>query len=356
MWPFSFRRNPEPWEPRDRRPVNWAQLLWKNPPIVHAWPSTGLPLGAVSTLGPALRERAATFLITTAWTIESGDGAHRLLEAMRSYRASHERHQFVFLGNTERETNMIADGGFEAITINQNCLLNDELFSPLPHVSPEFDAIYTARLSRDKRLELAARVDRLALVYFRNAFEHTVAEFHAEQRRLQRLMPQATFINRLNSNGCEWLSPESVNRVLARSRVGLCLSAEEGAMRASIEYLFAGLSVVSTPSLGGRDVYFDPEFCEIVDPDPENVRAAVADLVARSVPRNHVRQATLRRVKADRQRYIALVQRLIDRAGGSGDFATRFHQLLRGEGIMTIRSMKEFGSLVRRRLHDVAGS
>ena len=38
-------------------------------------------------------------------------------------------------------------------------------------------------------------------------------------------------------------------------------------MLASIEYLLAGLPVVSTPSLGGRDHYFDDEYCLIAPPD-----------------------------------------------------------------------------------------
>ena len=45
----------------------------------------------------------------------------------------------------------------------------------------------------------------------------------------------------------------------------------EGANYASVEYLLAGLSIVSTPSIsGGREVYFDPEFCIVCDPDHQH--------------------------------------------------------------------------------------
>jgi glycosyltransferase involved in cell wall biosynthesis len=195
-------------------------------------------------------------------------------------------------------------------------------------------------------LELAAEVERLALIFSYDSFEYTTQQFHAEHVRLSALMPHATFLNKLTPEGFEWFFPDRVNAVLAQSRVGLCLSAVEGAMRAAIEYLFAGLSVVSTPSIGGRDVYFDDEYCIIADPDPRSIREAVNALVARAVPRDYIRARTLKRVEADRARYIAFVQSLIDEAGGRENFADRFWELTRGHTIMHWRSMTEFTQTV----------
>ena len=108
-------------------------------------------------------------------------------------------------------------------------------------------------------------------------------------------------------------------------------------MRASIEYLFAGLPVVSTPSLGGRDHYFDNEYCIIAQPDPHAIRGAV-EAADRPCECNakYIRAKTLARVEADRARYIALVQGLIDRAGGSVQFAERFRSLIHGRGILSL--------------------
>jgi len=69
-------------------------------------------------------------------------------------------------------------------------------------------------------------------------------------------------------------------------------------------------------------------------------------LLARAVPREFVRAKTLARVQTDRARYIALVQGLIDRAGGSVQFSDRFWSLIRGRGILNWRSMGEFSSTV----------
>ena len=57
--------------------------------------------------------------------------------------------------------------------------------------------------------------------------------------------------------------------VAVSSRVG------EGSNHFSMEYMLAGLPIVSTPSTGGREVFFDHEFCTICEPHPNSVRDAV---------------------------------------------------------------------------------
>src|SRR6516165_5389101 len=153
------------------------------------------------------------------------------------------------------------------------------------------------------------------------------------------MMPDANFVNKLTPEGCECFrrsgsmkSPSTADRHRPRGTA-------PAAMRASIEYLFAGLSVVSTPSLGGRDHYFDDEYCIIAEPNPRSVREAVEALITRAVPREYVRARTVARVEVDRARYIAIVQGLIDHARGAAQFADRFRVLIHGKGILPWRSM-----------------
>ena len=287
-----------------------------------------------------------------AWSLENPRSSKRLAEIAAAYLADHPRHHLTFLCNTPREQQLLRSNGCTALTINHNCLLDDTVFRPMPDVTPIYDAVCNARLSPDKRPELAREIDKLALIYFYNAFEGSPAEFHATHARLRALMPNASFINRLTPDGCEWLLGPAINEIYAQSRVGLCLSPIEGAMRASIEYLFAGLSIVSTPSLGGRDYYFDDEFCIIAEPDPRSIREAVDALIARNIPRDHVRSRTLARVERDRRRYIDLVQGLIDRAGGTFQFEDRFWQCTRAQTIIRWRSMKEFAETVTAAMRD----
>ncbi|THD64008.1 MAG: glycosyltransferase family 1 protein [Bradyrhizobium sp.] len=340
------------WAAPDPSASTWAELLSVSPTIIHTSFSTGFPLGAASALGPLFRDRAVHFLVMMSWSLEQPRSSEGLAQKAAAYLIDHPLHTVTFLCNTPREAQLLRANGCTAATINKNCLTDDTVFRPMPNATPVYDAVYNARMSPEKRPELAREVDRLALVYFYNALDGSPAEFHAIHARLRALMPRAHFVNQLTSDGCEWLLGPAINKVYAQSRVGLCLSPIEGAMRASIEYLFAGLSIVSTPSLGGRDYFFDDEFCIIAEPDPRSIREAVDALIARNIPRDYVRSRTLARVELDRRRYIDLVQDLIDRAGGTFQFEGRFWQCTRAQTITRWRSMKEFAETVATAVRD----
>jgi glycosyltransferase involved in cell wall biosynthesis len=332
--------------------VGGAELLSISPTIVHTFPGPVFPLGAASVLGPRLRRAPVHFLLAASWTLELEGQSERLANIAKSYTQEHSRHHLTFVSNTERETELMRAQGCTAVTINHNCLSDEETFKPIPQIEPVFDAVYNARFAPWKRHELAQDIKKLVLIYFRHNGEESVEHFHARHAHLSAMMPNACFMNELTPDGCQWMSSKQVNRVLAQSKVGLCLSEIEGAMRASIEYLFAGLSVVSTPSLGGRDFYFDDEYCIICESDPRRVREAVEALVARNVPRDYVRARTLSKINLQRKRYIDLVQGLIDRAGGKMHFEDHFWKLTRGESIIRWGSMEEFSKVVCRLVRE----
>jgi glycosyltransferase involved in cell wall biosynthesis len=340
------------WAAQDPDASAWAGLLSILPTIIHTSFSLGFPLGAASALGPVLRDRPVHFLVMPNWSIEPPGYSEHLARIAAAYLADHSQHKIIFLCSTPREEQLMRANGCAAVTVNHNCLVDDAVFRPLPDTVPIYDAIHNARLSPEKRPELCQEVGKLVLVYSYNAFEGSPAEFHATHARLRALLPKARFANQLTPAGCQWIAAPEINEIYAQSHVGLCLSPIEGAMRASIEYLLAGLSVVSTPSLGGRDYFFDDEFCIIAEPDPRSIREAVDALVARNVPREYVRSKTLARVELDRRRYIRLVQELIDRAGGTLRFEERFGQDLRAGNIRCWRSMKEFSETVTAAVRD----
>lgn len=309
----------------------WASVLSVEPTIIGSWPSFGFPLGVAGAIGPLFRNHPIEFLMFPAWAWELPWVTRPILRAAAAYVADQPRHRFSFVCSTAAQESRFAAAGWRVVTLNQNMFSNETLFRPLPDIEPIHDAIYNARFSPQKRIELAGEVDRLCLVYFYGSFEHTVEEFHAEHARLRAAMPQATFLNRLTPDGCEFLPPSAVNRALNESRVGLCLSPEEGQMRASIEYMMAGLPIVSTPSLGGRDYFFDDEFCSVVAPDPRSIRDAVSAMIARNIPRAYVRAKTMAKIERERTRFISFIQDIIDRHGGRTDFAMAFPDLLRND-------------------------
>ena len=104
-------------------------------------------------------------------------------------------------------------------------------------------------------------------------------------------------------------------------------------MVASMEYLMAGLPIVSTPSLGGRDVYFEAEYCIIAEPDPRQIRDAVIALKQRAVPRDVIARRTREKVDRDRRKLLALIDDLRERAGQRRQDASEwpYHHVSLGE-------------------------
>jgi glycosyltransferase involved in cell wall biosynthesis len=268
------------------------------------------------------------FLIMPAWAWELPEIYGDILTHAAEHRRRHPRHRFSFLCNTPAQEPPFAAAGWPVTTMNANMFIDESTFRPLPKAEPAFTAIYNARLSKDKRIDLAAGIERACFIYFYSD-ELTVSEFHAEHARLSALMPTATFLNRLTPKGCEYLWGKDINAALNRSRVGLCLSPVEGQMRASMEYMLAGLPIVSTPSIGGRDYFFDPDYCLVTPADPRSIAEAVAALIARNIPRDYIRQKTWARVERERARFTAFMQNRIGRRGGGQDFAARFEWLIR---------------------------
>jgi glycosyltransferase involved in cell wall biosynthesis len=178
-----------------------------------------------------------------------------------------------------------------------NIYINEHLYRPL--AEPKlYDAIYTAQLAAFKRLELAKQVERLMVVSYGG-------DLHAYCPDLQ----HADF-NR------EFLPRPELARKYSQAYAGLCLSAEEGAMLASCEYLLCGIPVVSTPSKGGRDEFFSPHNSIIVPPDPELVAKAVQQWKAAPPDPAQIRAEVLSKIDAMRREYCTYIASLIQMGGG----------------------------------------
>lgn len=223
--------------------------------------------------------------------------------------------EVIHLGNTRAHCELLGSAGLRAIHCNHNCFVDEAIYRPDPSVEKRFDAVYDARLSEFKRHHLAAEVASLALLYY--VTPETDPAYAAEVR--QRLASAHCF-NHDAAGNYRTLDSSEVAKALTACRVGLCLSAQEGAMYASAQYLLSGLPVVTTPSEGGRDEFFDPAFVRTVAPEPAAVARAVQELVAADLPPLPIREATLDRMRPHRDRFIALVQELYDRSGVDRSF------------------------------------
>lgn len=181
---------------------------------------------------------------------------------------------------------------------SHNIFINEHLYRPLPEPKT-YDAIYTAQLQPFKRHWLAKDIKSLMVVSYGGDLHTYCPELkHADFNR-------------------DFLPRPELARKYSQAWAGLCLSAEEGAMLASCEYLFCGIPVVSTPSKGGRDEFFDEFNSIIVPPEPEAVAKAVEKWKNAHPDPHQIREHTLQKVIPLRKEYCTYVARLIQQAGGS---------------------------------------
>jgi glycosyltransferase involved in cell wall biosynthesis len=166
------------------------------------------------------------------------------------------------LGNTKDEVRAAAAAGFRSAWVHNNCWLEEKRFRPLD-LPKAYRAIMIAQAVGYKRPWLAAKVNGLAYV-------------ETERFRLARPADTSSLVHaRRFAN----LPVEALSRLINQSRVGLILSEIEGGSYATSEYLTCGIPVVSTPSVGGRDVYFDAFNSLIVDPSEDAVAAGVDRMI-----------------------------------------------------------------------------
>ncbi len=167
---------------------------------------------------------------------------------------------------------------------------DEKKYSTGDGIVKKYDAVYAAQLRNFKRIGLAAGLESLyVLTYTPGRSDNDLPAFCPAVRHA--------------SYNRQWLNHEEKLRIYHQSRVGLCLSAEEGPMLASLEYQLAGLPVVSTRSRGGRDTWYHPESCLIVEATPAAVKAGVRQIISRSPDPGQIRQRVVEKLAQDRQHY-----------------------------------------------------
>ncbi len=298
-----------------------AGLLSPEPLIIYT-PPWQQHLGLAEELGRRCSDRPVTFLLPTVWHCDER-GAGAKAAAARAFRQAHPKHRVIFVGNTPLEAELLAGAGADAFFSSQNIFVRESVFRPLPDEEIMFDAVYNARPVPEKRHQLAADIASVAYVCGGTSVSERphartiVAQLAAKE-------PRHTIINELEDGLPAHLDREFIVETLARSAVGLCLSAVEGAMYSSVEYMLAGLPIVSTPSLGGREVFFDPDYCLVVDSDPRTIREAVEALRDRRIPREYIRERTLAKLAPERHRFLAFVEDTKAKHGVARDYNTNW--------------------------------
>jgi glycosyltransferase involved in cell wall biosynthesis len=289
-----------------------GRIVSTEPLITFSSTNRVAPLGIVSTAPEQFAERRALHLLHHTWSLETGDAAF-LCEAIRKARFDLPLSEFVLLAANDAELLAVEQAGGRAILGNGLIFTDERAWRPVPPTGTErFDAVYVARFDPEKRHQLAADVESLELIY---GWE--LSDQKGGLERVRQLLPHARFANhQLEPHRYAYLDQQQVCARLAHARVGLCLSAVEGCMRASMEYMLSGLAVVSTRSLGGRDRFFLGSYCEVVDDTPDAVAAAVRRLAAQEFDRLRIRAHVGQLIAFERNNFRLAVNRLVEQVFG----------------------------------------
>lgn len=316
-WDFAVRSvlRPSPWAP--------MLLLSAQPIVIHARDFAFLPGAPIFRLLHALRRRRVDILFTVSWNHARRRLAERLVRLEQRVRRTGD-HRITFFATNTAEHAHFERAGLRTLHVNNQAFTDERIFRPLPERAPRFDAVYDARLSPFKRHELAAEVPNLALITY--LFEKRMDP--AYRAAIAPIVARAHVFNGDPfSEAYRMLDAHAVNRALNQCAVGLALSREEGAMMASMQYLLAGLPVVSTSSLGGRDEFYHPDFARIVDDSPRAVAEGVVELRhCKSTP-DEIRARTLALAWQHRRRLFACVDEIYATQACDRKFETEFPSL-----------------------------
>ncbi len=264
------------------------------------------PLGLPGSCPELFRGRKSLNFISASWLLYQSD----IEDIARHWRRTAEALPdalVIFLANTEGDVLALSKAGVPTLPCNVSMLIDEKTYKPLPAMDfsdAAYDAVYNARFEPYKRHELAVEIENLALINDARS-DGSTSPHEAEVRKL---LPKARYVNHEHGRGRHApMSKEDVARAINRARCGLCLSKSEGAMKASLEYLFCGVPVVSTESEGGRDRYYQEPYAIIVPDDPTSVASAVKEIKRRRLSKLAIRDHIGRLVDHERRNILAAI-------------------------------------------------
>lgn len=295
-----------------------AGIISIDPVVTYSKRHPAALVGMAGACPELFLEKPSLHLISTTWALDDG--------TVRSFKSIFAEVSekiplatFIVLATTEIDAYRLSAAGVPSFVANPSIFIDEKIFRPMPPFDGSgyvFGAIYNARMEAYKRHELATRVDNLALVYDCGPD----GKLSAKETEVRRLLPGARYLNHeLGGGSYLRLNEPQIAQQLNRARCGLCLSAHEGEMRASMEYLLCGLPVVSTRSLGDRDRYFSEPFAIMVPDDQSQVADAVIEIGRRKLNKAAIRDHIGRIVHFERNAFLRALNRIIDERFGVRD-------------------------------------
>ena len=173
---INFRAKGKPFPPDH---ASFRGVICRDPLILY---HLGCDTRAFAALHEALGNREAWIIRGADWAEQSPLRAARWAAHVRLMGRQWPRHRYILACNARSAVDLLQAAIARAHFVHHNALLDERRFTIEDGAEKEFDAVYTARLVPFKRIELAAKVKRLAILTY------SVDEFPSLQVSLRTLI------------------------------------------------------------------------------------------------------------------------------------------------------------------------
>jgi len=306
--------------------ILYGRIIAKDPIVTISKRWRDAPLGIAGAAPDFFRKKHALHILSDTWHSYNQNKRCLIKKDLQRLSRYLVNNHIIYLGNTQYETWLLSRSNISAIHSSELISIDESIFKPgaeqLCKIAPA-EAVYNARLDPFKRHNLAYGLIRLALIYRDNKY------FKKRYEELKCVMPHWYFINNEIGNGqYYYLNNKEVASILNQCQVGLCLSSEEGAMRASMEYLLCGLPVVTIRNIGGRDRYFDKDNSIYADDTPESVAEAVQVFLNNMPDRMDIRNSVLQKIQLDRNDFVNTINEIIKSIYGVSNLFNSYSKII----------------------------
>jgi glycosyltransferase involved in cell wall biosynthesis len=287
----------------------FCHIISVDPIIIVGFGSLG-PMQPAITLSEALKDKKVYYIMGSWWTLQDPTEFTKAVYNYGKLTETYSNHNITYIVCDEIEKIMLDEFKIPCIFCHQNAFIDEKVFKIHPNTEKKFNAIYNARVDPFKRHLLTKKIDKIAYIYY-NCSEKEGTRY---SKAIHRILKNGTFLNDdPQTNSYKKLNSYQVCRYYNESRVGLCLSEKEGGMYVSTEYLLSGLPVVTTPNIGGRNFFFEDEFCKIAEPNACAIRDAVLELSGRNISPEKIRKKTIIKILRQRKIFCDLIQSIYDK-------------------------------------------
>ncbi len=306
----------------------------QDPIILHSY-DWNYGVSPFDELLPHMTHAPATLILSLSWTMLLPARFERMLQALRAYTAQRPWHRFVFLANMQQEKALFDTHHLHSLFCPHNAFLDERLYFPMER-EQQWQALINARRKRFKRIHLVQELSSCCFITYATPDDDLAydAELFRDIPHLHRPQYQGTSIQ-------QCFNTEQLREYYARSACGLILSDMEGGCFSAAEYLLCGLPVVSTPNVGGRNVFFHNDYTYYCHANTHGVRLAVEAAQTCTLSPQEIRKTCLERMVYFRIKYMEMLYAEAAVHGHASTFHCKFEEIFSNKMITHYPSIED---------------